>query len=195
MLLTAHHPPPTTHYRLIRDHSLQSDQRRPHADPQPPRSGTHSTRRLEPLRAVDQAEPDPQVRVVTIRGRGGLRAGDLNELLASADKSLRRTRGGARLGGLFVRIRTLPKLVVAVVHGRAFAGGPAGYTCIRAGDQLGAVRLSRSSGLRARHGRRCSAAVGKIALDLAGPAGVERSRSAGRRAHLPSIPMASSSRQ
>src|SRR5438046_9006608 len=49
---------------------------------------------------------------------------DLNELLASADKTVEQNRQAAlRFGEIFIRIRKLPKPVVAVVHGRALAGG------------------------------------------------------------------------
>jgi len=93
----------------------------------PEKRNALDTPTLDALRAaLDQAELDAQVRVVAIRGAGKdfCAGADLNELLASADKTLAENEEAAlRLGGLFVRIRTLPKLVVAVVHGRAFAGG------------------------------------------------------------------------
>jgi methylglutaconyl-CoA hydratase len=74
----------------------------------------------------DRADLDAGVRVVALRGAGGdFCAGmDLGELLASADHSLDQNREAAlRFGGLFVRLRGLPKPVVAVVQGRALAGG------------------------------------------------------------------------
>ena len=49
---------------------------------------------------------------------------DLNELLASADKSVQENRQAAlHFAEIFVRMRRLPKPVVAVVRGRALAGG------------------------------------------------------------------------
>ena len=75
---------------------------------------------------LDQAELDAAVRVVVLRGAGAdFCAGmDLQELLASADHSVEQNRDAAlRFGGLFVRLRRLPKPVVAVVRGRALAGG------------------------------------------------------------------------
>ncbi|MGH7590593.1 MAG: enoyl-CoA hydratase/isomerase family protein, partial [Gemmatimonadales bacterium] len=49
---------------------------------------------------------------------------DLDELLASADLAPEVNEQAAlRLGALFTSIRALPKPVIAVVHGRALAGG------------------------------------------------------------------------
>ena len=76
--------------------------------------------------AVAQADLDSGARVVLIRGAGkdfcaGL---DLDELLASADKSEDENAASAlRLGTLFQEIRRLPKPVIALVQGRALAGG------------------------------------------------------------------------
>lgn len=78
------------------------------------------------LAALDRADLDAAVRVVAIRGAGvDFCAGmDLNELLASADKTVDENRQAAlRFGDIFVRMRRLPKPVVAVVQGRALAGG------------------------------------------------------------------------
>jgi methylglutaconyl-CoA hydratase len=78
------------------------------------------------LAGLERGDLDRDVSVVAIRGAGkdfcaGL---DLAELLESADKSLAdNERDAARFGEVFVRIRALPKPVVAVVHGRALAGG------------------------------------------------------------------------
>jgi methylglutaconyl-CoA hydratase len=75
---------------------------------------------------LDRADLDGAVRVVAIRGAGkDFCAGmDLQELLQSADHSAEQNRAAAmRLGGLFVRMRNLPKPVVAIVTGRALAGG------------------------------------------------------------------------
>lgn len=82
---------------------------------------------VEALHAVlDRANLDPAARVLVIRGAGPdfCAGADLGEMLESADGSLERNRREAeRLGAVFVRIRELAKPVVAVVHGRALAGG------------------------------------------------------------------------
>jgi methylglutaconyl-CoA hydratase len=75
---------------------------------------------------LERAELDAAVRVVAIRGAGKdfCAGADLAELLDSADRSMDENRANAqRLGDVFVRMRELPKPVVAVVHGRALAGG------------------------------------------------------------------------
>lgn len=76
--------------------------------------------------AVEQADLDPDVRVVIVRGAGKdfCAGADLDELLASADRPAEENeRSALRLGGLFQQIRDLPKPVIAMVHGRALAGG------------------------------------------------------------------------
>jgi len=76
--------------------------------------------------ALERADLDAEVRVVLLRGAGKdfCAGADLDELLASADRSPAENEASAlRLGGLFTRIRRLPKPVVAAVHGRALAGG------------------------------------------------------------------------
>jgi methylglutaconyl-CoA hydratase len=76
--------------------------------------------------ALEGADLDPEVRVVVIRGAGKdfCAGADLDELLASAKRSLAENEASAlRLGRLFTRLRQLPKPVLAVVHGRALAGG------------------------------------------------------------------------
>ncbi len=76
--------------------------------------------------ALERAELDADVGVVTIRGAGKdfCAGADLAELLASADNSpAQNAAQAARLGSVFIGIRELPKPVVAVVHGRALAGG------------------------------------------------------------------------
>ena len=76
--------------------------------------------------ALDRADLDAAVRVVAVRGAGrDICAGmDLNELLASADHSLEQNRNAAlHFAHIFTRMRRLPKPVVAVVQGRALAGG------------------------------------------------------------------------
>jgi methylglutaconyl-CoA hydratase len=66
------------------------------------------------------------VRVVHLRGAGKdfCAGADLDELLASADLSpADNEASAARLGAVFTRIRRMPKPVLAVVQGRALAGG------------------------------------------------------------------------
>ena len=78
------------------------------------------------LVALERADLDAAVRVVAVRGGGrDFCAGmDLNELLASADHSLDQNRKAAlHFAEIFVRMRRLPKPVVALVQGRALAGG------------------------------------------------------------------------
>ena len=76
--------------------------------------------------ALERADLDPDVRVVLVRGAGKdfCAGADLDELLASADRSAEENeRSALRLGKLFQAIRELPKPVIAMVHGRALAGG------------------------------------------------------------------------
>ena len=76
--------------------------------------------------ALERAELDPAVRVVAVRGAGRdfCAGADLDELLASADRSAEDNEESAgRLGAVYSAIRRLPHPVVAVVHGRALAGG------------------------------------------------------------------------
>ncbi|MFZ5624233.1 MAG: enoyl-CoA hydratase/isomerase family protein [Gemmatimonadota bacterium] len=76
--------------------------------------------------ALERADLDAAVRVVAIRGADPdfCAGADLAELLASADASPEENeRSALRLGEVFLRIRALPKPVVAVVQGRALAGG------------------------------------------------------------------------
>jgi methylglutaconyl-CoA hydratase len=78
------------------------------------------------LATLEQADLDGNVRVVALRGAGrDFCAGmDLNELLASADHTVAENRDAAlHFAEVFVRMRKLPKPIVAVVHGRALAGG------------------------------------------------------------------------
>ncbi|NIM51542.1 MAG: hypothetical protein GTN62_12080 [Gemmatimonadales bacterium] len=78
------------------------------------------------LQQLQQADLDRNVRVVAIRGAGKdfCAGADLAELLASVDQSAAENEAGARhLGEVFIRLRRLPKPVVALVHGRALAGG------------------------------------------------------------------------
>ncbi|HEY9506202.1 MAG TPA: enoyl-CoA hydratase/isomerase family protein [Gemmatimonadales bacterium] len=76
--------------------------------------------------ALDSADLDPEVRVVVLAGAGKdfCAGADLDELLASADAPPEANEASAlRLGSLFTRMRSLPKPVIAVVRGRALAGG------------------------------------------------------------------------
>lgn len=76
--------------------------------------------------ALERADLDPAIRAVLIRGAGKdfCAGADLDELLASADRSSEENeRDALRLGSLFRRMRALPRPVVALVHGRALAGG------------------------------------------------------------------------
>src|SRR5207248_4717402 len=78
------------------------------------------------LAVLERADLDAAVRVVALRGAGGdFCAGmDLHELLASADKSVDENRRAAlRFAEIFLSMRRLPKPVVALVRGRALAGG------------------------------------------------------------------------
>ena len=80
----------------------------------------------ELLAALERADLDASARVVAIRGAGrDFCAGmDLNELLASADHTLEQNRQAAlHFAQVFISMRRLPKPIVALVHGRALAGG------------------------------------------------------------------------
>ncbi|HRP08128.1 MAG TPA: enoyl-CoA hydratase/isomerase family protein [Gemmatimonadales bacterium] len=73
-----------------------------------------------------RAELEAAVRVVVIRGAGKdfCAGADLAELLASVDRPIdENERDALHLGEVFLAIRRLPKPVVAVVQGRALAGG------------------------------------------------------------------------
>lgn len=80
----------------------------------------------ELLATLERADLDASARVVAIRGAGrDFCAGmDLNELLASADHTLEHNRQAAlHFAQVFISMRRLPKPIVALVHGRALAGG------------------------------------------------------------------------
>ncbi len=80
----------------------------------------------ELTRGLERAELDSEVRVVAVRGAGKdfCAGADLAELLESADQSPDENAANAqRLGDVFIAMRRLPKPVVAVVRGRALAGG------------------------------------------------------------------------
>lgn len=78
------------------------------------------------LAVLDQARLDAAVRVIALRGAGKdfCAGADLDELLASVALSPEENeRAARRLGEVFARIRELEKPVVALVQGRALAGG------------------------------------------------------------------------
>jgi len=93
----------------------------------PSKRNALSSALIERLHAeLERAELDPAVSVVALRGTPPdfCAGADLDELLASADQSVEvNERDALRLGAVFGRIRDLPKVVVAVVQGRALAGG------------------------------------------------------------------------
>lgn len=77
-------------------------------------------------RELERADLDQAVRVVVIRGAGKdfCAGADLKELLASADQTPVQNEAAAlRLGNVFIQMRRITKPVVALVHGRALAGG------------------------------------------------------------------------
>jgi methylglutaconyl-CoA hydratase len=76
--------------------------------------------------SFERADLDTDVRVVVLRGAGKdfCAGADLDELLASVDRSPDENEASAlRLGTLFERFRALPKPVIGMVHGRTLAGG------------------------------------------------------------------------
>src|SRR5207249_3962203 len=78
------------------------------------------------LAMLERADLDAGVRAVPLRGAGfDFNAGiDLNELLASAEHALVVNRAAAlRFAEIFARMRRIPKPAVALVRGRALAGG------------------------------------------------------------------------
>lgn len=77
-------------------------------------------------RALRVAAADDAVRVVALAGAGKdfCAGADLSEIHETASASVgENLRNAEALGELFVQLRRLPKPVVAVVHGRALAGG------------------------------------------------------------------------
>jgi len=93
----------------------------------PDKRNALSTPLLEELgRALTSADLDSTVRVVAIRGAGKdfCAGADLDELLASADRTPEQNEAAALImGNVFIQMRRLAKPVVAVVHGRVLAGG------------------------------------------------------------------------
>ena len=76
--------------------------------------------------AVAEADLDPEVRVLVLRGAGPdfCAGADLSELLASADRPLPENEADAlRLGELLLAFRRIPKPVIGAVHGSAVARG------------------------------------------------------------------------
>ena len=101
--------------------------------------------------AIAAADLDAEVKVLALRGAGkdfcaGL---DLNELLESADLTPEQNEARAwDLGEVFVKLRRLPKITVAVVEGRCLAGGCGLATACdlviaRAGSQFGYPEINR----------------------------------------------------
>lgn len=76
--------------------------------------------------ALARADLDRDIRVVAIRGAGKdfCAGADLGELLASVDRpAADNERDALALGEIFMVLRRLSKPTVALVHGRALAGG------------------------------------------------------------------------
>jgi methylglutaconyl-CoA hydratase len=121
--------------------------------------------------ALGDAELDRAVRVIALRGAGKdfCAGADLDELLASVDRSPEENEQAAlELGEVFMAMRELPKPVVAIVHGRALAGGAGlATTCdlVLAGEgahfgypeiQRGFVPAMVMTMLRRQVGERCA---------------------------------------
>ena len=124
--------------------------------------------------AIRNADLDANVKVLALRGAGKdfCAGADLDELLASADLPPAENEAAAlALGTVFSRMRRIPKPVVAVVQGRALAGGAGLVTaCDLAiageGAQLGYPEIQRGF-VPAMVMTLLRRAVGeKIALDL-----------------------------
>lgn len=100
---------------------------------------------------LERADLDAGVRAIVVRGAGQdfCAGADLEELLASVDRSPADNEAAAlRLGSLFGRMRELPKPVLAMVQGRALAGGAGLATACDlviagAGAQLGYPEIQR----------------------------------------------------
>ncbi len=76
--------------------------------------------------ALDSVDLDPSIALVVIQGAGRdfCAGADLAELLASAERSpADNEREALHLGTLLARFRACPRPVVALVRGRALAGG------------------------------------------------------------------------
>lgn len=76
--------------------------------------------------ALDRAAADQAVRVVTLAGEGKdfCAGADLAELARTSEMGREENLADARsLGALLARMRAHPRPIVAIVHGRALAGG------------------------------------------------------------------------
>lgn len=101
--------------------------------------------------SLERADLDAEVRVVLLRGAGKdfCAGADLDELLASVDRTAAENESAAlRLGTLFDRLRRLPKPVLAMIQGRALAGGAGlasacDIVVAGAGAQLGYPEIQR----------------------------------------------------
>jgi methylglutaconyl-CoA hydratase len=93
----------------------------------PEKRNALDARTLAELReAIAICDLAADVRMVVVRGAGKdfCAGGDLAEMLASVDAPTEQNeRDALEIGQLFLALRALPKLSVAVVHGRALAGG------------------------------------------------------------------------
>ena len=124
--------------------------------------------------ALERADLDAGVRVVLLRGAGRdfCAGADLDELLASADQTVSENeRAALRLGSVFERMRALPKPVLAMVQGRALAGGAGLATACDlvlagAGAQIGYPEIQRGFVPAMVMALLRRAAGEKIALDL-----------------------------
>jgi methylglutaconyl-CoA hydratase len=125
--------------------------------------------------ALERADLDAAVRVILLRGAGKdfCAGADLEELLASANQSVNENeRAALQLGSLFERMRSLSKPVLAMVHGRALAGGAGLATACDlvlagAGAQLGYPEIQRGFVPAMVMALLRRAAGEKVALDLA----------------------------
>lgn len=90
------------------------------------RNALNATLVAELKAALDELEEDEEVRAVGLRGEGPdfCAGADLREVRDSIEAGALATLEDAeRLGELFLRLRRVPKPVVAAVHGNALAGG------------------------------------------------------------------------
>ncbi|MFL5474456.1 MAG: enoyl-CoA hydratase/isomerase family protein [Gemmatimonadales bacterium] len=124
--------------------------------------------------ALERADFDAAVRVVLLRGTGKdfCAGADLDELLASAEQTISENEKAAlRLGSVFERMRALPKPVLAMIQGRALAGG-AGLAAAcdlvlaGAGAQIGYPEIQRGFVPAMVMALLRCAAGEKVALDL-----------------------------
>jgi methylglutaconyl-CoA hydratase len=124
--------------------------------------------------ALERADLDAEVRVVLLRGVGRdfCAGADLDELLASADQTISENeRAALRLGSVFERMRALPKPVLAMIQGRALAGGAGLATAsdlvlAGAGAQIGYPEIQRGFVPAMVMALLRRAAGEKVALDL-----------------------------